>query len=146
MAIHTYLKPGLVMVLGLFCITLSACGPRVIISTGTTIGLKATPGDGNTRPPQVTLAYKRAELALVPTRGNQATSNSDAFSTLAAIHFSTRWFGSTEISSFLGTGMAARDIQVATEEGKSGTQGMQGAEAVKQSEFWRSFANGAQGK
>ncbi len=151
MAIHICHKLGIVLALGLTCLALSACGPRVIISTGTTIGLKATPGDGNTRPPQVTFAYKRAELALVPTsNAKKATTNSDAFSTLAAIHFSTQWFGNTEIRSFLGTGLAARDIQgvektQAPEKNQSGIQEIQGAEAVKKSPFWTSFACGRQG-
>jgi hypothetical protein len=86
-------------------------GLRVIITTGTTIGLKATPGDGQTRSPQVTLGYKRAELALVPTAGTHASATEDAFSTLAAFYFNTKWFGRTELSSFIGTGAAARDIQ-----------------------------------
>lgn len=86
-------------------------GLRVIITTGTTIGLKATPGDGQTRSPQVTLGYKRAELALVPTAGTHASATEDAFSTLAAFYFNTKWFGRTELSSFLATGAAARDIQ-----------------------------------
>lgn len=99
---------------------LSGCGPRMLISTGTTIGLKATPGDGQTRPPQVTFAYKRAETAFVPTKGQKSAScpspdtgavcGSDAFSSLAAIQFSTEWFGTTELKSFIGTGIAARDI------------------------------------
>jgi hypothetical protein len=83
----------------------------VFISTGTTIGLKATPGDGQTRLPQVTFGYKRAELALVPTAGTHATDTEDAFSTLAAFYFSTQWFGETELSSFIGTGYAAQNIQ-----------------------------------
>jgi len=151
MAIHTYHKLGIVLVLGLTALTQSACGPRVIMSTGTTIGLKATPGDGNTRPPQVTFAYKRAELSLVPTsNAKKATTHSDAFSTLAAIHFRTQWFGSTEIRSFLGTGLAARDIQgieknQAPEKNQLGMQEMQGAEVVKKSPFWTSFACGTQG-
>jgi hypothetical protein len=90
----------------------TACGPRVVIVTGTTLGLKATPGDGNTRPPQVTLGYKRAEAAIVPTNGMAATRDgSDAFSTMAAFDFRTRWFGQTELSSFVGTGFAVREIQ-----------------------------------
>lgn len=92
-------------------LSLSACGPRVIISTGTTLGLKATPGDGYTRPPQVTFGYKRAESALLSTAGLNATDTSDAFSTLAAFHFKTFWFGDTELHSFIGTGIAARDVQ-----------------------------------
>jgi hypothetical protein len=88
----------------------TSCTPRVNLITGTTIGLKATPGDGNTRPPQVVLGYKRAELSLVPTKGDGAKDISDAASTLAAIHFSTRWFGHTELDSFIATGPAARLI------------------------------------
>ena len=98
----------------LFCSLLlaaAACTPRVNIVTGTTIGLKATPGDGSARPPQITFAYKRAEVALVPTKGKKATKNQtnnankavdvDAFSTLAAFSFETQWFGNTEIASFI---------------------------------------------
>lgn len=92
-------------------LNLSACGPRVIISTGTTLGMKATPGDGNTRPPQITFGYKRAESALLSTAGNKATDSSDAFSTLAAFHFKTYWFGGTELHSFIGTGIAANEVQ-----------------------------------
>lgn len=88
----------------------TGCGTRVGIITGTTIGLKATPGDGSTRPPQVTLAYKRAEAAIVPTAGTKATATTDAYSTLAAFHLRTEWFGDTEITSFIGTGGAAKDI------------------------------------
>jgi len=95
----------------LLAVLMIGCGPRVIVTTGTTLGLAATPGDGQSRPPQVTLGYKRAELALVPTGGDQATSTADASSALAAFYFSTRWFGATELSSFIGTGHAARDIQ-----------------------------------
>ncbi len=103
---------------------LVGCGPRVIIATGTTLGLKATPGDGSSRPPQVTLGYKRAETALIPTSGSKATcvpqddepcgrdpESIDAFSTLAAFDFYTKWFGKTELSSFLATGFASQLIQ-----------------------------------
>lgn len=89
----------------------SGCGTRVIITTGTTIGLKATPGDGSSRPPQVTFGYKRAEASIVPTRGSVVPADEDAFSTLAAFHFQTRFFGKTELDSFIGTGRASRDIQ-----------------------------------
>lgn len=114
-------KLTLIGALGLIVINLTACGPRILVSTGTTLGLKATPGDGQTRPPQVTFGYKRAEVAFIPTKGQIATSTvdkdptklngNDAFSTLAAIHFKTEWFGKTELQSFVGTGIAARDIQ-----------------------------------
>lgn len=108
----------------------AACSPRVTVVTGTTIGLKATPGnpDGG-RPPQVTLGYKRAEVALVPTAEAQArrrngtdvprapttgqapvVENSDAYSTLASVFFETTWFDRTEIASFISTGFAARAL------------------------------------
>jgi len=99
--------------LSLLCLLLlmaAGCGTRVSIITGTTIGLKATPGDGSTRPPQVTLGYKRAEAAIVPTKGEKATAATDAYSTLAAFHLQTEWFGDTEITSFIGTGTAAKTI------------------------------------
>lgn len=98
--------------LALLVVLLSAagCAPRVNLATGTTIGLKASPGDGNTRPPQVTLGYKRAELSLVPTEGKGATADTDAASTLASIHFSTKWFGHTELDSFIATGVGAQKL------------------------------------
>jgi hypothetical protein len=92
-------------------IGLAGCGPRVLIVTGTTLGLKATPGDGETRPPQVTLGYKRAETAIVPTKGEFGTANSDAYSVLAAFDFRSAWFGKTELASFIASGNAARKIQ-----------------------------------
>jgi hypothetical protein len=91
-------------------VSVAGCAPRVNLSTGTTIGLKATPGDGNTRPPQVTLGYKRAELSFVPVEGKGATSDTDAASTLASFHFRTEWFGHTELDSFIAAGMAARTL------------------------------------
>jgi hypothetical protein len=94
-----------------FLACLAGCGTRVIIATGTTIGLKATPGDGASRPPQMTLGYKRAEASIVPTRGVAVGNDADAFSTLAAFHFETRFFGTTELDSFISTGRAAVDIQ-----------------------------------
>jgi hypothetical protein len=101
-------------------VALAGCGPRLLISTGTTLGLKATPGNvEGGRPPQVTLGYKRAEVSLVPTRGTNATRapgapREDAFSTLAAFDFRTAWFGKTELSSFVATGFASREIQKGT--------------------------------
>jgi hypothetical protein len=91
-------------------VSVPGCGPRVNLSTGTTIGLKVTPGDGNTRPPQVTLGYKRAELSLVPVEGNGATADTDAASTLASLHFSTAWFGHTELDSFIASGWATQQL------------------------------------
>jgi hypothetical protein len=90
---------------------LTACGTRVITTTGTTLGLKASPGDGQTRPPQVTFGYKRAEASIIPTKGTGATKEkNDAYSTLSTFYFNSRWFGDTHIASFIGTGFAARDI------------------------------------
>lgn len=94
----------------LLVVATGGCGPRVLVVTGTTIGLKATPGDAQTRPPQVTLAYKRAETALVPTAGSKATGKTDAYSTLASFFFETEWFGATELRSFIATGNAARPL------------------------------------
>jgi hypothetical protein len=97
--------------LGLLLLLAGCSTSRVIISTGTTIGLKATPGDGNTRPPQITFGYKRAEASIVPTKGVAVGPAEDAFSTLAAFHFQTRFFGRTELDSFISTGDAALEIQ-----------------------------------
>lgn len=47
---------------------LTACclkNPHIYFSTGTTVGLEATPPTNET-PPHVTFGYKRAELALIP--------------------------------------------------------------------------------
>lgn len=115
----------------------SACGTRVITTTGTTLGLKASPGDGQARPPQVTFGYKRAEASIVPTKGSGATRESkdgksvakdDAYSTLSTFYFSTEWFGDTHIAAFVGTGFAARDII-----GDDGTFGQSFANATVRS-------------
>jgi len=98
-----------------------ACGtPRLLIATGTTIGMKVAPGDGKARPPQVTFAYKRAEVAVVPSpssgeRGAERDAGGNlvrgAYSTLAAFSFYTTWFGETRLDSVIATGHAARRIQ-----------------------------------
>ena len=72
------IRPHALLTLLMVLVSVAGCAPRVNLSTGTTIGLKATPGHGNTRPPQVMLGYKRAELSLVPTEGKGATSDTDA--------------------------------------------------------------------
>ncbi len=110
---------SLVVALAAIVVLCAGACSRVTIVTGTTLGLKATPGDGNARPPQVTLGYKRAETALVPTSGKKASrdpggndvADVDAFSTLSTFSLNTRWFGTTEVASFIATGHAARDIQ-----------------------------------
>jgi hypothetical protein len=92
-------------------LSLAACGgPRIYVATGTTIGLKATPGDGATRPPGVVLGYKRAEVALVPTKGAGASETADSASAVAGLRFETKWFGHTELDSFIATGFAAAPL------------------------------------
>jgi len=103
------------------------CGPRMTVVTSTSLGLHATPGDGNTQPPQVSLAYKRSEVAVIPTgaggghrasepksgEGGEAATNrpdSDLFSAITAFGFQTTWFGKTALNSVIATGHAARDI------------------------------------
>jgi hypothetical protein len=93
----------------------SGCAPRVIIATGTTLGIKATPGDGQMRPPQLVIGYKRAEAALIPVEGGGAQMNgsevkSDAASTVASFYLKSQWMAGTEIRSFIGSGFAARHI------------------------------------
>jgi hypothetical protein len=114
------------------------CGPRMTVVTSTSLGLHATPGDGNTQPPQVSLAYKRSEVAVIPTgaggghrapepksgeEGEEAKNkpvDSDLFSALTAFGFQTTWFGKTALNSVIATGHAARDI--ASGGQASGTQ------------------------
>ena len=93
----------------------SGCAPHVIIATGTTLGIKATPGDGQTRPPQVVIGYKRAETALIPVEGGGAEIDgpdvkTDAASTVASFYLKSQWTAGTEIRSFIGSGFAARQI------------------------------------
>lgn len=110
---NVYLR-GAGCAVGLFMIA-TGCAQRMTVSTGTIIGLNATPGDGQTQAPQVTLAYKRSELAFVPTGERLAKKgppiDTDAYSALAIIDFKTRWFRGTQIDQFIATGHAARDIQ-----------------------------------
>jgi hypothetical protein len=102
---------GALVLLALTLFT-TGCSPRVIVVTGTTVGLKATPGDGQTRPPQLVVGYKRAETAVIPVEGggaDQATGR-DAASTVASFYLKHEWTATTEIRSFIGTGFAARKI------------------------------------
>lgn len=105
-------------------LTGSGCARRMNVATGTTIGLHATPGDGQSQSPQVTLAYKRAEIALVPTAGASARKkpDTDAYSSLAVIDFQTKWWRGTSIDQFIATGHAARDIQTPDAKGGNGNQ------------------------
>lgn len=106
-----------VMVIFMFSLFMGCGGPRFSIVTSTNMGLNANSGDGNSRPPQVSVGYKRVELALVPTNREPAVrdtvdpkNNKDAFSSLAGFHFDTEWFGKTSINQFISTGFAAQDI------------------------------------
>ena len=108
------MKTSRLLLLLLVVSTITGCRARMHIATGTTVGLVANPGDGNTRPPRVTLAYRRGETAYVPTDKKNAHKedgkNSDCYSALAFVDFRTRWFGETSIAQFIGTGHAARDL------------------------------------
>jgi len=127
------------------------CGPRMNIVTSTTVGLHATPGDGSTQPPQVSLAYKRAEVAVIPTGeggaldGPAATaaasddsassdpcsqSGSDLFSAVTAFGFQTRWFGKTALDSVIATGHAARRLACAKDGAGKGVARGTAAEFV----------------
>ncbi len=128
--------------LGVLVLNLAACGSRVVIGTGTTLGLKATPGDLSTRPPQVTLGYKRAETAFIPTSGEVATKNQDAFSTLAALYFQTEWIGDTELRSFVGTGIAAVEVQGKACDSPGEAVQASPKAATSQSPFWDAFNKG----
>jgi hypothetical protein len=92
---------------------------RMTVITGTTIGLHSTPGDGQATPPQIAVAYKRGELAIVPTGEKHGTKtgdkqrDSDAYSSLAILDYRTYWLKDTTIDQFIATGHAARDIQEA---------------------------------
>jgi hypothetical protein len=104
------------MVIALLALGGCSSSPHVIIATGTTVGIKATPGDGQTQPPQLVLGYKRAETAIIPVDGTgaeRATSGvvqKDAASTLASFYMKNQWTSDTQIRSFIGTGFAARSL------------------------------------
>lgn len=115
---------GLLLVM----LTLMGCSEsRVLVVTGTVVGLEASPGDGSTQPPSVTFGYKRAEVAFVPTATEPADkvakhyppgqgTDSDAYSTLAAFKLAANWFGPTKIEQVIATGHAARIIQETSNE------------------------------
>ena len=56
---------------------MAGCGgqDRVIVTTGTQVGLEATPGDATTQAPSVSFGYKRVELALVPVHPQAGEKN-----------------------------------------------------------------------
>lgn len=92
-------------------IALAGCASRMVVATGTTIGLHATPGDMQSQPPQVTLAYKRAETAVVPTEGARAVKGErDSLSSFVSFGFFTEWFGETRVDSLISTGIAAQTL------------------------------------
>jgi len=47
--------PTFVVVVALLALVGCSGSPHVIIATGTTVGIKATPGDGQTQPPQLVI-------------------------------------------------------------------------------------------
>jgi hypothetical protein len=98
---------------------LAACSsPRMTIITGTSVGLHLTPGNGQETPPQVSLAYKRTELALIPVSragahktGTSVTNAVDAYSSLAGFDFRSSFFGGTiQLQQFISTGFASREL------------------------------------
>jgi hypothetical protein len=65
----------------------------------------------------VTLAYKRAEVAIVPTGKAVARKDeSDAFSALTVFSFFSQWWGDTRVTSFITTGFAAQNAAKAHQE------------------------------
>ena len=92
-----------------------SAGPRMTVVTGTVIGLHASPGDGSTKPPAVTFAYKRSEVALIPTAAKPAvsgdttsTNRTDTYSAFSVFDADIHWFGGSLIQQFIATGHAAR--------------------------------------
>lgn len=105
--------------------------PKIFISTGTIVGLEASPGSISTTPqaPSLTFGYKRAELALIPidaerqgslspvtspsTTDSESTfsdGREDAYSVLAVFKMAVNWFGPAKIEQFVATGMAAQQL------------------------------------
>lgn len=60
-----WLMVSIPLLMTVSCSCLKIQNPKVYFSTGTTVGLEATPPTTET-PPHVTFGYKRAELALIP--------------------------------------------------------------------------------
>ena len=94
-----------------------ASGSRMTVVTGTVIGLHASPGDGSSRPPAVTFAYKRSEVALIPTAaqpalevGINSTNRTDTYSAFSVFDADIHWFGGSKIQQFIATGHAARTV------------------------------------
>lgn len=121
---RTSTKNCLIMSIGFGCALLTAAcgGPRVLVVTGTLVGIEATPGipeEGQS--PAVTFGYRRAEAALVPLEKpasdnsnvvQQGTKNppKDAASVLATFNLAHNWFGPAKIEQYIATGHAAKDL------------------------------------
>ena len=83
--------------------------------TGTIIGLHVSPGDASSHPPEVTFAYKRSELALIPTAAETAVNNgtnynSDTYSAFSIFDADIHWFGTSTIEQLIATGHASRTL------------------------------------
>lgn len=123
----------LIMIIGLlFALLTSACSksliqPRLLVVTGTLVGLEATPGNPNDgQTPAVTFGYRRAEAALVPVekkdndkekadnnivaQQDTNTPSKDAASILATFNLAHNWFGPAKIEQYIATGLAAQSI------------------------------------
>ncbi len=110
------------MALFFFC----GCGPRFNVVTQTGVGIIVKAGDGTTTFPSVSVAYKRSEVATIPTSGDGATmpedgnieSGSDTYSAFCSFYMESTWFGETKIHQFISTGHASKELQK-KDEGKT---------------------------
>ncbi len=89
----------------------TACASRVQVITATTVGLKLSGSPNSELPVSVAFAYKRAELAVVPTANLGAEAGkSDAYSVFSAIDFRNSWFNRLALSQVIATGIAAQTV------------------------------------
>ncbi len=90
--------------------------PAMLVSTGTLVGLEASPADPQTQTPHVTLAYKRSELAIVPlclkekANDQQCQPDKEGPSAAAAFMMHHSWFSATRIEQYIATGSAAKAL------------------------------------
>lgn len=127
---RTPIEHCLIMSIGLSCalLTTACVHSRLVVVTGTLVGLEATPGnpqDGQS--PAVTFGYRRAEAALIPVEkedgnkekpdnqsnvGQHGTKNpdKDAASILATFNLAHNWFGPAKIEQYIATGLAAQSM------------------------------------
>jgi protein involved in polysaccharide export with SLBB domain len=128
--------------LGCIGLSLGCAGqPRVVVVTSTMVGLEAKPPMGDAQPnPSVSLAYKRAEMVLIPvcqvteyarsqdlkkTAGvggtppkeqpnpkcpPNASKEDDAYAVTGSFQMQHNWFGPLNIRQFIATGIAARHL------------------------------------